>query len=60
MREVLDLLVSLGRTNEAGVVAYRQAVNTSNLKIRSRNLKQTLAPTGRVILMQTWWWSRST
>ena len=43
LREVVDLLVSLDRTHEAGVVAYRQAVNTNNLEIRSRNLKQTLA-----------------
>jgi len=43
MREVVDLLVSLDRSHEAGVVAYRQAVNTNNLEIRSRNLKQTLA-----------------
>ena len=43
LREVVDLLVSLDRTHEAGVVAYRQAVNTNNLEIRCRNLKQTLA-----------------
>ena len=28
LREVVDLLVTLDRTNEAGVVAYRQAVKT--------------------------------
>ena len=43
LREVVDLLVSLDRSHEAGVVGYRQAVNTNNLEIRSRNLKQTLA-----------------
>ena len=42
LREVVDLLVSLDRSHEAGVVAYKQAVNTNNLEIRSRNLKQTL------------------
>jgi len=43
LREVVDLLVILDRTHEAGVVAYKQAVNTNNLEIRCKNLKQTLA-----------------
>ena len=36
------MLVTLDRTHEARVETYRQAVNTNILKIRVRNLKQTL------------------
>jgi len=43
LREVVDLLVNLDRSHEAGVVAYKQAVNTNNLEIRCRNLKQTVS-----------------
>ena len=42
LNEVIDLLNSLDRNYEAGVIAYKQAVNTSNLQVRSRNLKQLL------------------
>jgi len=43
LREVIDLLNSLDRSHEAGVVAYKQAANTNNLEIKSRNLKQILS-----------------
>ena len=40
--EVIDLLISLDRSHEAGVIAYKQAAGTNNLQLRSRNLKQLL------------------
>jgi len=40
LTEVVDLLTSLDRTHQAGTVAYKQAVNTTNLQVKSRNLKQ--------------------
>jgi len=43
LKEVVDLLMNLDRSYEAGVVSYKQAVSTNNLEIRSRNLKQILA-----------------
>ena len=40
--EVIDLLHSLDRSHEAGIIAYKQAAATSNLQLRAKNLKQVL------------------
>ena len=45
--EVVELLTSLDRAHQAGTVAYRQAVNTNNLQVKSRNLKQLLNNSAR-------------
>ena len=45
--EVVDLLTSLDRPHQAGTVAYKQAVNTNNLQVKSRNLKQLLNNSAR-------------
>jgi len=42
LADVIDLLNSLDRTNEAGIVAFKQAISTNNLQVRSKNLKQLL------------------
>lgn len=42
LTEVIDLLNSLDRSHEAGIIAYKQAVSTQNLSVRSKNLKQVL------------------
>ena len=42
LTEVVDLLLSLDRAHQAGTVAYKQAVNTNNLQVKSRNLRQLL------------------
>jgi len=43
--QVAELLVSLGRLHDAGVVAYRQATQSQNLEMRVRSLKQALHTT---------------
>lgn len=42
LTEVIDLLNSLDRSHEAGIIAYKQAATTQNLSVRSKNLKQVL------------------
>lgn len=42
LQEVTELLNSLDRTHEAGVIAYKQAASPNNLQVRSKNLKTLL------------------
>jgi len=42
LSQVSDLLIALGRFNDAGIVAYRQAMSSQNLEYKVRNLKQIL------------------
>ena len=42
LQEVIELLNSLDRSHEAGVIAYKQAATPNNLQVRSKNLKTLL------------------